>query len=129
MGGTTENRVRLLVEIIQEVRKAVGEDFTTGIRIPQSKVNDYPYKWSGIDSLVALAKVNSQLPIIANGQLAKPERASGIINNGHADIVTLGKGALANHDWVKKVQNEEPLEEFDSEKVLRPTAVIKDFEL
>ncbi|PEJ23497.1 NADH:flavin oxidoreductase [Peribacillus butanolivorans] len=163
-GGTTENRVRLLVEIIHEVRKSVGEDFTIGIRISQSKVNDYAYHWSGKEqdaaiifgalgkagldyihvtefkawqpafetgkaSLVALAKEYSQLPIIANGQLEKPERASEMINNGHADIVTLGKGALANHSWVKKVQNEEPLEAFDSEKVLHPTAVIKDFEL
>lgn len=163
-GGTTENRVRLLIETIQEVRKAVGENFTIGIRISQSKVVDYTYKWSGKeqdaqiifgtlgktgldyihitefeawkpafetgkDSLVALAKEYSQLPIIANGHLEKPERASELINNGHADIVTLGKGALANHDWVKRVQNEEPLEEFDPEKVLRPTAVIKNFEL
>ncbi|MGW6662948.1 MULTISPECIES: oxidoreductase [Peribacillus] len=163
-GGTTENRVRLLVEIINEVRKSVGDDFTIGIRISQSKVNDYSYHWSGKEqdaaiifgalgktgldyihvteykawqpafetgktSLVALAKEYSQLLIIANGKLENPERASEMINNGHADIITLGKGALANHDWVKKVQNEEPLEAFDSEKVLHPTAVIKDFEL
>ncbi|WP_307272628.1 hypothetical protein [Peribacillus sp. V2I11] len=30
-GGKTENRVRLLVEMIHEVRKSVGEDFTIGI--------------------------------------------------------------------------------------------------
>ncbi|KZD45581.1 putative NADH-dependent flavin oxidoreductase [Bacillus cereus] len=163
-GGTTENRVRLSVETIQDVRKAVGKEFTIGIRISQSKVNDYAYKWSGKeqdaaiifgelgktdldyihvtefeawkpafetgkDSLVVLAKEYSQLPIIANGQLEKPERASEIINKGHADIVTLGKGALANHDWVKKVQNGEPLKEFEPERVLRPIADIKDFEL
>ncbi|WP_422659249.1 NADH:flavin oxidoreductase [Paenibacillus sp. EC2-1] len=163
-GGTTENRVRLLVEIIQDVREAVGENFTVGIRISQSKVNDYAYKWSakehdaktifgalgksgldfihvtefeawkpafdtGKDSLAVLAKKYSQLPIIVNGQLEKPERASKMINNGDADMVTLGKGALANHDWVKKVKNGEPLKEFDKEKVLHPVADIKDFEL
>ncbi|MFJ7667416.1 NADH:flavin oxidoreductase [Lysinibacillus sp. NPDC097195] len=165
-GGTTENRVRFLVETIQDVKKAVGENFVVGIRISQAKVNNFGYKWpakeqdaqiiftslgqagadyihiteyqawqpafdtgSGSDSLVALAKKYSQLPIIANGQLDQPERASEMITNGHADLITLGKGALANHDWVKKMTNGEALKEFNPAQVLYPIANIKDFEL
>jgi 2,4-dienoyl-CoA reductase-like NADH-dependent reductase (Old Yellow Enzyme family) len=45
-GGSTENRVRLLVEVIQAVRAAVGPDFVVGIRISQGKVNDYDHKWA-----------------------------------------------------------------------------------
>lgn len=44
-GGSTENRVRLSVEILEAVRRRVGPDFVVGIRISQSKVNDYIYKW------------------------------------------------------------------------------------
>ncbi|MGW9018574.1 oxidoreductase, partial [Priestia megaterium] len=80
------------------------------------------------DSLVALAKKYGKIPVIANGNLEDPERASEIVQNGGADVVTLGKGALANHDWVNKVQNGESLAEFDPEKVLRPDATIKEFE-
>jgi hypothetical protein len=44
-------------------------------------------------------------------------------------VVTLGKGALANHDWVNKVKNGEPLAEFKPEEVFRPNAKIKQFEV
>ena len=45
-GGSTENRVRLLVEVVQAVRAAVGPGFLVGIRISQGKVNDYHHKWA-----------------------------------------------------------------------------------
>ncbi|MBV6682589.1 NADH:flavin oxidoreductase [Bacillus sp. JRC01] len=164
-GGNTENRVRFLVEVAKEVSQAVSPDFTVGMRISQSKVNDYTYTWSGKEEdakiifnalgksglhyihitefkawqsafngdeqvpLVSLAKRYSQLPIIANGQLEKPERAIEILNSEIADLVALGKGALADHDWIKKVQNDKPLSEFDAEIVLNPVATIKNFEL
>ncbi|AFQ19763.1 NADH:flavin oxidoreductase [Bacillus thuringiensis] len=163
-GGSTENRVRFLVEVATEVSKAVGDNFTVGMRISQSQVNDYFYKWSGKEedakiiftslgqsgldyihvtefeawqpafdgmkeSLVSLAKKYSHLPIIANGQLEKVERATEIISNGDADIVTLGKGALANHDWVNKVAKNEDLSDFNPDEVLHPIANIKDFEI
>lgn len=163
-GGRTENRVRFLVEIASEVTKSVGDDFIVGMRISQSQVNDYTYKWSGKEedakiifgslgqsgldyihvteykawqhafdggekSLVSLAKKYSQLPIIANGQLDNIERATEMLSNGDADIVTIGKGALANHDWVKKVEKAEPLTVFNPDEVLYPVANIKDFEI
>ncbi|MDM5224397.1 NADH:flavin oxidoreductase [Peribacillus sp. NJ11] len=163
-GGSTENGVRLLVEVSKAVREAVGKNFTIGIRISQAKVNDYTHKWAGKEqdakvifgqlgnagldyihvteyeawkpafdtseaSLAALAKKYGRLPIVVNGQLENPERARHIIEKGEADVIALGKGALANHDWPKKVRNEESLEKFKSEEVLRPTAKIKDFEI
>ena len=45
-GGSTENRVRLLVEVCQAVREKLGKDFPIGIRISQAKVNDYTHKWA-----------------------------------------------------------------------------------
>lgn len=52
-----------------------------------------------------------------------------IIEKEEADIVTIGRGALANGDWVEKVKNGKPLEEFVPEKVLSPDSKIKDFEV
>lgn len=46
-GGSTQNRVRLLVEVCKAVREKVGKDFPVGIRISQAKVNDYDHKWKG----------------------------------------------------------------------------------
>ncbi|MEI2404128.1 xenobiotic reductase b [Niallia taxi] len=91
------------------------------------------FYWSAFDggkeSLISLAKKYSHLPIIANGQLEKVERATEIISNGDADIVTLGKGALANHDWVKKMANDKPFLVFNPDEVLYPIANIKEFEI
>jgi 2,4-dienoyl-CoA reductase-like NADH-dependent reductase (Old Yellow Enzyme family) len=46
-GGSTKNRVRLLVEVSKAVREAVGKEFAIGIRISQAKVNDNTHKWAG----------------------------------------------------------------------------------
>jgi 2,4-dienoyl-CoA reductase-like NADH-dependent reductase (Old Yellow Enzyme family) len=45
-GGSTENRVRLLTEVMQAVRQEVGTSYPVGIRISQGKVNDYEHKWA-----------------------------------------------------------------------------------
>lgn len=175
-GGSTENRVRLPVAVARAVRDAVGPRFCVGIRISQSKINDYDYKWSGKEqdaeiifgrlgeaglnyihtteyeawvptfaedgptiatepafgehgrSLAGLAKRYGKLPVIANGGLHVPERADRIIADGTADVVTLGRGALANADWPNRVKGGRPLEEFKPERILYPNAQIKEFE-
>lgn len=163
-GGSTENRVRLLVEVSNAVREAVGPEFTVGIRISQSKVNDYTHKWAGkekdaeiifsqlgqagldyvhvteyqalqpafsdgsVETLAGLAKKYGKITVIANGHSEDPTKASEMIVSGKADVITLGKEALANHDWVNKVKNGELLVVFNPESVLRPDAKLKEFE-
>lgn len=39
----------------------------------------------------------------ASGGLGDPARAAELIVSGQADVVALGKAALANYDWVNKV--------------------------
>ncbi|NBJ70898.1 MULTISPECIES: NADH:flavin oxidoreductase [Clostridia] len=46
-GGSIENRVRLLKELITDVREAVGGTMIVGIRISQLKATDKDYKWPG----------------------------------------------------------------------------------
>ncbi|WP_300434034.1 NADH:flavin oxidoreductase [Christiangramia sp.] len=60
-GGSTENRVRLLVEVCQAVREKIGKDFAVGIRISQAKVNDYTHKWAGgeKDAEIIFSQLNS----------------------------------------------------------------------
>jgi 2,4-dienoyl-CoA reductase-like NADH-dependent reductase (Old Yellow Enzyme family) len=162
-GGSTENRVRLIVEVLRAIREAAGNDFVVGVRISQGKVNDYEYKWSGGEAdaevifskiaeakpdyihvtqfdamnpafgeqgltLAQLAKKYGKLPVIANGQLEDPQKANEIIQKGDADFISLGKGALANPNWVNKVKQGESLKSFDGD-VLQPDATVKDKEL
>lgn len=43
-------------------------------------------------------------------------------------VIVLGRGALANHDWPKRVLAGEALQEFDN-TILNPIANIKDSEV
>lgn len=163
-GGSTENRVKLLVETVQACRVAAGKDFPIGIRISQGKVNDYTHKWageehdaktiftalgkSGLDfihvtefnadqpafkdegpTLAALAKKYAGLPVVVNGNLASPEQGEAMLQHGEVDVITLGKAALANKDWVNKVAEGKDLEDFEPQKFFVPDAKVKEFEL
>ncbi len=135
-----------------------------GIRISQSKVNDYTHKWAGQEkeaeiiftalgkaefdfihiteyhanhpafveggpTLAAFAKRFGGLPVVVNGNLDTPELGESMLQQGEVDVVTLGKIALANKDWVNKVAEGQPLEEFEPQKFFVPDAKVKDFEL
>jgi 2,4-dienoyl-CoA reductase-like NADH-dependent reductase (Old Yellow Enzyme family) len=64
-------------------------------------------------TLAAFArKYADGLTIVANGTLDKPENAEEMIRS-EADIVALGKGALANMDWPNRVREDRSLEGFD----------------
>ena len=79
-------------------------------------------------SLVELArKYAPQLTIMANGSLHDTSRARQVMDMG-ADFIALGRGALANHDWPKRIAAGEAGREFDS-AILGPIADIKDSEL
>jgi 2,4-dienoyl-CoA reductase-like NADH-dependent reductase (Old Yellow Enzyme family) len=161
-GGSTENRVRIIVEVLQAIRQAVGNEFLVGVRISQGKVNDYEYKWSKGEAdaaiifpkiaeakpvyihvteydamnpafgegatLAQLAKKHGKVPVIANGQLEYPDKAYDILKKGDADFISLGKGALANPDWVNRVKRGDSLKTFKGD-VLQTDATIKDKEL
>lgn len=64
-------------------------------------------------SLAQLARKYSGLPIIANGSLHDPARAAAMIESGAADIVSLGRAALADPEWPLKVANNIAPVEFD----------------
>ncbi|KQL58774.1 MULTISPECIES: NADH:flavin oxidoreductase [Bacillaceae] len=46
-GGSIENRLKLIVDLITEVREAVGATMLLGVRISQMKATDPSYKWEG----------------------------------------------------------------------------------
>ncbi|GAA4492610.1 NADH:flavin oxidoreductase [Hymenobacter ginsengisoli] len=163
-GGSPENRVRLLAEVVQATRAALPPDVVVGIRISQGKVNDYTHKWAGGEpeaavifgalraagadfihvtefdalqpafgdsgpSLAALARRYGQVPVLVNGNLNEPAQAQQSIVRGEADIITLGKGALANQNWPERVAAGQELVAFQPENFLFPRATLKPHEL
>ncbi|MFD0669840.1 NADH:flavin oxidoreductase [Cohnella sp. GCM10027633] len=79
-------------------------------------------------SLAALAKQYAKsIPIIANGQLDQPDKAEAMLARGEADFISLGKGALANQDYVHKLEAGKSPRAFDY-ALLQPTIQIKEQE-
>jgi len=57
-----------------------------------------------IIDLVAKVKKDVNIPVITAGRLDIPELAEKVLEEGKADIVSLGRGLLADPYWPKKVQ-------------------------
>lgn len=82
----------------------------------------------GKESLLVLARRYApNVAIIANGSLHEIERTEEALANG-ADIVALGRGALANPDLPKVFDEQRTPKAFDA-AILGPIANIKDSEL
>jgi 2,4-dienoyl-CoA reductase-like NADH-dependent reductase (Old Yellow Enzyme family) len=80
------------------------------------------------DSLVALARRYApNATIIANGSLHTAERMASVLSAG-ANLVTVGRGALANPDLPKVLESKREPKTFDG-SILHPIASIKDSEL
>ena len=82
----------------------------------------------GGPSLMHLAKRYApKAAIFANGSLHNIERAVAALNDG-ADIVTIGRGALANPDFPRRLFERGILNDFDP-TILGPIANVKETEL
>lgn len=83
---------------------------------------------SGGPSLMRLAKRYApKAAIFANGSLHNVDQAVAALDDG-ADIVTIGRGALANPDLPRRLANRDTLNDFDP-TILGPIANIKEAEL
>lgn len=159
-GGSVLNRVRLTCEVVSAVRSRIGAGPLVGVRVSQTKVNDFEHKWAGGagdaeqifaalakagadylhvagegrdwhgsarmdsgDTITRIAKRVSGVPVIANGGMHDLAVADQVLEEGHADLVALGRGALANPDLVNRVAAGRNLDAFAPE-MLHPMATL-----
>lgn len=131
-GGCFENRMRLLVEIIQEIKNLCGQDFIVGVRfgnndeaemIEESKVLEaagadfldvstgmgkYQKPVDMLDTRIRMAgeiKKVVKVPVICVGGIMTGEAAEEYLQKGYADFVAVGRGHLADPAWGGKVLN------------------------
>lgn len=64
-------------------------------------------------TVTGLARDVTETPVIANGQLDDPDTARHVVTEGHADLVALGRGALANPDWPLRVRAGRPARPYE----------------
>ncbi|WP_037859544.1 NADH:flavin oxidoreductase [Streptomyces sp. SCSIO 75703] len=84
---------------------------------------------AGTETLARLARKFGGLPVIANGGLEDPRDARTALESGDADVVALGKGALAQRDWPHRVREGREIASEPHPDILAPLADIKDREL
>ncbi|GCD96897.1 oxidoreductase [Embleya hyalina] len=156
-GGGVADRVRLVAEVVERVRRHTRPEFVVGVRLSQTKVNDFAHRWDGAkaaeivfgavgaagasylhvasegrdwletarldngETITAVARRVSGLPVIANGGMHNADQADRLLTEGHADLLSLGRGALANPDLPHRLAKGEPLEAFDH-MILQPRA-------
>lgn len=97
------------------------------IHVTEHKAWEHAFE-GGHDSLVALARRYApHVPLIANGGVQDPALAQEVLAAG-ADIVALGKAALANPDFPNRIRAAQEVAAFDP-AILGPVANIKPSEL
>jgi 2,4-dienoyl-CoA reductase-like NADH-dependent reductase (Old Yellow Enzyme family) len=111
--------------IIFEALGSTGIDFihTAEYRAYEPAFND------SAESLASLAKRHSGLAVIANGNLDDPLAAAGLLRSGSADMIALGKPALANRNWPQRALAGVPINSELADDQLAPLANVKDWEL
>ncbi|SNT34503.1 2,4-dienoyl-CoA reductase [Streptosporangium subroseum] len=159
-GGPIANRVRLAAEVVAAIRAEVGSSFCVGIRLSQTKVNDFGHRWpggahdaevvftaladagatylhiasegrdwietarlAGGATITGLARRVSGLPVIANGGMHEPAQAAQVLADGHADVLSVGRWALANPDLPRRLAEGAALEDFDH-MMVQPMATL-----
>ncbi|ORA35063.1 NADH:flavin oxidoreductase [Mycobacterium aquaticum] len=159
-GGGVQNRIRLTAQILAAIRARARVDFLIGVRISQTKVNDFGYRWpggiaeaevifgalrdAGADyvhiasegrdfietarladgrTITAVAREVTGLPVMANGGMHDHAQAADVLDGGHADLLSVGRGALANPDLPQRLSAGEALTAFDH-GMLSPMATI-----
>ncbi len=74
-------------------------------------------------TVAAVARESTGLPVIANGGMHDPARAARVLEEGHADLLSVGTGALANPDLPRRFEGRTVPAPFDP-AVLKPLATL-----
>ncbi|TDC20582.1 NADH:flavin oxidoreductase [Streptomyces sp. 8K308] len=75
------------------------------------------------ETLTSLARRVAGVPVIANGGLGDPELAARVLRDGHADLLSLGRPALANPDYPARLARGEAPVPF-APAMLQPTVTL-----
>lgn len=143
-GGSLDNRMRLSLEVLDAVRRRVGDDFVVGARLTLSDempggitlddsiaiarrlqsdgAVDFITTSAGggamfwvaaqtgfapdgylLDKIAALKAAVPAIPVFAVGGINDPTQAEAIISDGHADMVAMTRGQIADPELARKI--------------------------
>lgn len=130
-GGNFENRIRLLAELISEIKKICGKDFIVAVRFGNPNFDELIKTAIAIEAVggdlldvssgmrrysnvppefphdgkiyaASLVKKHTHLPVICVGSIFTGDEAEQILKDKLADLIAVGRGSLADAAWAKK---------------------------
>lgn len=131
-GGPLGNRLRLLQELIEEIKSICGEKFLVAVRFGNRNLQELVYIAKVIENTrgdildistgmftygnspadfpydrkifaASLVKQNVGIPVIGVGGIQTGEQAEKILEDGCVDMIAVGRGHLCNPDWAERV--------------------------
>lgn len=102
-GGNTLEDTKEIVEYFKEYVDVfcVSAGLTCSIQYQ----NDADYLPDGWKSYMAKAiKESTGKPCLTSGNIREPEIANKILEDGESDLIAIGRGLIADPEWVNKVQ-------------------------
>ncbi len=137
-GGSLANRVRLIQELISEIKALCGRDFIVAVRFGCQAMSELPeiataLEAAGVDVLdistgmseyhdvpadfpfdgkvYAAARVKGAVtvPVICVGNITTGDQAERILSDGYADMVAVGRGQLSDPAWANKTFSGKPV--------------------
>ena len=104
-GGSVENRTRFCRMVIEEVRKQVGPFSPIMLRLSADEMveggNTLEDGWRSY--MPRAVKERFGKPCISMGNIRDPEVAEKLLADGDADLIGMGRGLIADPEWVNKV--------------------------
>jgi 2,4-dienoyl-CoA reductase-like NADH-dependent reductase (Old Yellow Enzyme family) len=100
--GLTINETRRIVESLQTSAPVDYLSITAGMR--SAYVKDTSYAEGFALPLAAAVKADVDVPVIAVGRIRMPALAEQAVATGQADFVAVGRGVIADPDWVTKAR-------------------------
>ncbi|WLR47963.1 NADH:flavin oxidoreductase [Halobacillus litoralis] len=121
-GGSVENRLRFVLEVVDEILAEVGEDFIIGIRISQGKVADQTHKWAGGEKEAkqifgALGKMGLDYIHVTDGDATAPSFGEGSKTLAGAAKTYGGITVIANGQLQEKERAESLLDSGQADLV------------
>jgi 2,4-dienoyl-CoA reductase-like NADH-dependent reductase (Old Yellow Enzyme family) len=103
--------VRRTAEVIFRALAAAGADY---LHIASEGRNWlHTARLDDGSTITELARQVTGLPVVANGGMADPAQARDVLVGGHADVLSIGHGALANPDLPRRLANGIEPDRFD----------------
>jgi 2,4-dienoyl-CoA reductase-like NADH-dependent reductase (Old Yellow Enzyme family) len=101
--GLDVDETRRIVESVQATAPVDYLSITAGMR--SAYVKDTSYAEGFALPLAAAVKADVDVPVIAVGRIRMPALAEQAVATGQADFVAVGRGVIADPDWVTKARD------------------------